>query len=291
MAKYANVAVRNDIKRKLEDAESTKHNPVAWDGVRDKNEFLQQEAALKSQIKEITPPEVKSEDRDNVGNRLKQLEKVIVAGSSSLRIPPMPSNAKMQRAPAGSVGQHMDWEKTWKTHTVDTNGNLVKIDPKKGGRGAIDEWKDLRRSYHKDREESDPDIANIETIRPTDERIPLHDERLPRSYGLSSLAKDNYDTVFDDHPLTPVEAKLAELTAQIPISQADITPVPKKKRKARTINPLARRCEATLPSGEQCKQPALADKPHCFSRFHRDQLLAKASPVETPAPVEVQEAV
>lgn len=198
--RYATKVVRDNLARNVNDMESTIANPVAWDHVQKKGEFKQNLDKSKRRLGEITPPDVKSDERPAIESRLKLIEDAIVKGAK------MPSYREMWENNAGDTGKHISWEKTCKKHTVDPGGNLVPVDPRQGQRGLIDEWKDLRRTLHKEREEDDPDVANVEILRPRMSALPLADQKSPRSYGLSYAAKMNYDQVFADRDPTPVEA-------------------------------------------------------------------------------------
>lgn len=208
-ARYATKHVRNGLTRNVADMESTMANPVAWDQVQKKHEFTQRLKKTKDQLQKVTPPDVTSKEANALAARAKLVEEAIIKGAK------MPSYREMWENHAGDTGKHISWEKTIKKHTVDPKGNLVPVDTRAGERSLIDEWKDLRRTLHKDAEEDDPDIANVEILRPRNAPIPLADTKSPRSYGLTPQARENYDTAFPDHVPTVVEKKLKRVVTDI----------------------------------------------------------------------------
>ncbi|MHC4646317.1 MAG: hypothetical protein ACYTBJ_12520 [Planctomycetota bacterium] len=92
-------------------------------------------------IETQAPPDLshpsKGPELDKVVRREKELREEIV--------PNMLSQAEMRQAPPGSVGREMAFQKRYKHKII--------------------EWKNCRRTIHRDSE--DPDVANLECFRPT----------------------------------------------------------------------------------------------------------------------------
>jgi hypothetical protein len=268
-SKYAPLAVRQQLENRLATMNECEKTKDAYDRIQDKHAFAEDKARTKKTLNEITPPDLSAEQRPKVASRLDMLRDALVNGNST--VPPMPTRSHMHDSPAGAVGQHLKWESYWKTHNLDASGKVVKVDPSKGERGAVWEMKDGLRTFNKDSEANDPDVANLETIRPDPRNpaVPLADVK-HRSYGLSLEAKSKYDEVFPDHEPTHVEAKL------------EPKPEPRRKRAARVIAPGTPLCQAKRPDGTQCTQPALDGKSYCFSRHHAAQFNVAAAPVASP---------
>ena len=249
-ARYATLNVRDGMSRSIAEMDAAEVNPIAWEKIQEKDKFKQRKKELKANLERITPPDIESANRKPLLTRFQQLKDALVKGNSN--VSPMPSREQMWENHAGDTGQNTSWETYWKTHTLDDNGNPVKIDAKAGGRGGVFELKDLMRSLGKEAEAEDPDVANLERIRPDKGRISLAERHSPMSFGLSLEAKAKFDDAFPDHEPTPVEKKIA--TA-------------KRVYDGPT-------CEAKKKDGSLCGARVVKGKKHCFSPSHRKQFAA-----------------
>lgn len=225
--KYATLPVRQRLERRLHDMDECKANPVAWQQIQNKPEFHKQEKETRASLASITPPDTTGGERDRLSKRIALLQEGLVQGGGAA--PPMPAADQMQAARPQDIDQHIGFEAFWKGHTITPDGKIV---PTARGKGALWELKDLRRTLRRDEEVDQPNIANLETMRPRQSFIPLMDVK-SRSYGLSPLAKANFDSVFSEE----------------------------KARKPRALkNP----CQHVAEGGKKCGWPAKRDAQFCF---------------------------
>ena len=250
---YATLDTRKQTERQLADMEACQSNPVAWEKIQDKQKFQKQHQEMKTQLDRITPPDTTGDEKIALKRRTSMLVEALQKGNEA--VPPMPTDRQMWDSRAGAVGQHMAWEGFWKRNTLDDKGNIVRINPQAGQRGAVWELKDRMRTLGKEREADDPDVANLETIRPNEKAIPLADSTV-KSYGLSWTAKQKYDEIFPDHKPTPVEAKIEE--------------VQEAAKKTSYSN-----CEAIGPGGKRCGKKALEGRKWCAKESHELQILKR----------------
>uniref|UniRef100_A0A6M3JVE7 Uncharacterized protein n=1 Tax=viral metagenome TaxID=1070528 RepID=A0A6M3JVE7_9ZZZZ len=243
-SRYASVTTRQKLERPVAEMEQIKADPYLYRGIPEKEKFEADYRKRKKQLDDITPPDTTDSEKTKIRKRTELLQEALVRGKQRI-VDPMPSNDEMMRTRADSVDRHRGWENFWKKHTLDDKGGIVRVDPQNGGRGAIYEWKDLKRVLAKGFEDEALNAANLETIRPSGTPV-LADTRLPVSYALSSEAKVHYDTAFPDHVPTDVEQKvtqaevekLEELADQVngqPIVKPDET-LTVKRRKKRNVS-------------------------------------------------------
>ena len=274
--RYVSINTREKLQRPVDEMTEIKQNAYVYSQIPKKDDFEKNYKTRKTVLDTVTPPDTTEGEKDKLKKRVGQLTEALVHGNERY-VPPMPSEVQMQKAPVGAVDQHMRWESFWKRHTIDQKGDVVRVD--KGGRGAIYEWKDLRRILYKGNETEAPNCANIEMIRPASTWVPLADTKLPVSYGLSPVAKSHYDEVFPDHEPTPVEKKLNESEVEKLgkiVDALEKRATEKKKRKRDLSEYTGPRCKAVRRDGTPCSLPAVEGKDYCFSKFHRIQLEAKA---------------
>jgi hypothetical protein len=152
------------------------------------------------------PPELKGQELDRVVRREKELREKIV--------PNMLSQAEMRRAPAGSVGREMAFQKRFKPEII--------------------EWKNCRRTIERDSE--DPDVANLERYRPVVSRGNLDNAQIPGKefHFASPQYQANYDGIDwstrTREPGEDVETfqsrirreRLAEMRAQLAALEAEV---------------------------------------------------------------------
>lgn len=115
------------------------------------NPLVQDKPAVRKQLRRVehdietqAPPELKGPDLDKEVRLEKELREEIV--------PNMLSQEEMRKAPAGSVGRQIAFEKRYKEKIL--------------------RWKNAMRTIH--RGSDDPDIANLERFRPTVSQHNMH---------------------------------------------------------------------------------------------------------------------
>jgi hypothetical protein len=280
--RYASYSTREKLQGPVNEMTEIKDNSYLYQQINKKEEFERNYQKRKAVLEAVTPPDTTDSEKDKIKKRIAKLSEALINGDERY-VPPMPSEQQMMKSPTGSVDQHMRWESFWKKHNIDDNGKIVRVD--KGGRGGVYEWKDLRRVIAKGFEEESPNYANVEMLRPTTSGTPLADTHLPVSYGLSTAAKVHYEEVFPDHEKTIVEQKIemAEKERLQKIADGLANELEKREKSKKTRKPRdlsnydGPRCKAIRKDGKECGQPCIEGKDHCFSRFHRDQLAAKAA--------------
>lgn len=208
--RYAPLALRQEQKRAVDQIDQLLE-PGEDDLVRatkpiNRGLLKKRRAKEQARLDEITPPPADTDDKKKyLDTRIQRLEEAIRNGSPQHGIPPMPSRQVMDDPVAGSVGQHRTWEHFWFNHTLDSNGRLVRIDPHKQ-RGGLDELKDWRRARYQEAEDFDPDIANLERMRPDKRR---DGTRSVFSPFIGTSAED-YARVFGPDAGSEVSRKIAE---------------------------------------------------------------------------------
>ena len=274
-AKYGSVKQRENLSREVNAMDRAQKDPVSWSKIKDKPAFIERLDRTRKQLEILTPPTVDAPLKDKLRKRLSTLEEALVNGREGL-VPPMPTVEQEQKVPAGTVGQGIIHDKFWKRHTLDEEGNIAPVP--QGGRGAKFEWKDLRRIVYKDIEVDDPDVANLERIRPTGRTSPLADQVLPLTYGFSRAAKEKYDEAFPDHEPTVVEQKLSETAPKR-------RQPPKTRKPRKPLAPGVPQCEAIQRDGTRCQCAARPNKKYCFSKFHEKQILERDAKLQQEAEV------
>lgn len=171
-------------KHQLEDMKDSRSRAVR--AIKDPNH--EDKAGLQKQIRRIdndlqrgTPPELTSEQRDKAVKRASYLEGEIQRG--------MPSDFEMRRNPDGAVGKNQRWEARNQRHCL--------------------EYKNLQMAIHPESE--DPDLCNIERLRPrtTPQDLSAHGAQIPgrifSGTNPSQAYLDNYDDTFgnSDTPEPP----------------------------------------------------------------------------------------
>ena len=246
--KYSTAEERKTSKRQIDNMKDVLQNPIAWNEIRDKENFKRQLKEEETRLKEITPPKLDGAKRQVYAKRIEQLEKVMRLGNAAKGIPSMPSQKEQWDTPAGAVGKHGTWENFWKKHSIDENENIVKVP---SGYGAIFQWKDARRAFFSDREEEDPDVANTDIFRPNDPDVGDSKFIDYQSMSMSPLSNLSYEEVVE---------------LQVRASEVD------KKREELAQDLL---CQAKTKNGKQCTRNHLPGESHCGLKAHETQMKEK----------------
>ncbi len=124
---------------------------------------------MQKALQEQSAPELTPIMKDKAVARGRELEEKIAEG--------MPSSEEMRKNPPGAVGKHMRWEKK--------------------NKAGIMEWKNVQVALN--RGSDDPDLANVERLRPATSSLNMHGAQIPgKEFNIPSTQyMDNYDAVFD----------------------------------------------------------------------------------------------
>jgi hypothetical protein len=193
-------------KQTINQIEGIQENPYLAAQISDPREFKKRKQDVETQLAKREAPAPK-DDKERVALRGRQemLEAFIRLECTEISKPAMPTQHEMWETPAGAVGKHSLWENKLKNYSLDQNGNPVQS---KDGHGAIFEWKDNQRRLRGEEEQWDPDIANVEKLRPQNaDKSSFADYKKILTAG-SPQFKEKYDEAFPDHEPTPVEAKI-----------------------------------------------------------------------------------
>lgn len=133
----------------------------------DRGEVSKRLKRLKQTLETQSPRELSGEAKDRLYRESKELEASITQG--------MLSQEEMRKNPAGSVGQHMRWERHNKS--------------------SILRWKNIQQMLEPSSD--DPDLSNFERFRPngTTGRVRL-DAQIPGKMSYLNVPQENWDMAF-----------------------------------------------------------------------------------------------
>jgi hypothetical protein len=197
------------------------------------NPYIQDKGSVNTQIRRLTqdietqrPPEVTGPELDKIAKREKELREQIVEG--------MPCAEEMRRCPPGAIGRHTKWEKR--------------------NKNTILEWKNCRLILN--RGSDDPDVANIEMLRPIGSpSVNLDNAMIPgkvMSFPTEQF-KEGHDRVFTKED--PSDADLTQLKAEV-AALRKLVATQKVKRKAGPGKRLGRPPRQPEPEPQDSSPPA-----------------------------------
>ena len=179
-------------------------------------------------MKDMLPNLKSGQDRGAVAQRVKRLEKSVQEQSPLEQLPGsakdrlykegqaleakikcgMLSSEEMRKNPAGSVGQHMRWEKAVKKDILKWKNIQIMLEPTS----------------------NDPDLANFERLRPEGARNRVRvDAQIPGKMSFTDIPQEKWDTAF--------EGKEPENTALEQAKKRNVYWPPEKRAdQARRIN-------------------------------------------------------
>lgn len=190
---YAERTIRDNLAGQVSHIEETIANPIAWNEITDKAAVAEQHRKLKRSLQDCTPPDLVGKENDAIRARTDELATAMVLGKQGM-VCPMPTQHDMEKCPVGAEGRHIEHERFWQSHTLNLNGDVVRVEKdefgRASGRSLFEELKDSLRVVHKEREEYDPDTANLEQFRPVHALggPALADQRLPQSFGMPRIS-------------------------------------------------------------------------------------------------------
>mgnify|MGYP001575726247 CR=1 FL=1 len=254
--KYLSYKEREVIKDSIKGVERALANPDTAQAIRRKDRMMRTYQNEKKVLETKSPPPIADEtDRHQVAEQLARGEQAMIAGNPTLGVDPMPTRHQMWETPAGAIGQNTNWQQYWKSHFVDNDGTVRKSND---GYGEIFRWKDRRARFFAEREADDPDVRNIEIIRPDKrDNSSLPDYR-SRSWAPGGNMSHEEWNLATGHQPTALEAAVvaAEATASVP--------GPEKIYAGLTPDAHPRRCTGTSKTTKrQCNNMAEPDSNYC----------------------------
>lgn len=269
--KFAPLQERKQQETTIKHMKDVVANPVAWDKIQGKDNFLRQIQKEEKRLQTISPPKIDESRKDHVIGRIKQLQEVMIQGSEKYGIPPMPSEKEMWENPAGSTGKEISWQKSWKNYGVDEKGEVYRAED---GYGAVFQWKDAMRAAFPEREEDDPDLASIESFRPRDHKgeSKLIDYRRWSMSPLAGLSHSKVDELFPDREPSDQELKVraGELELERQRLQKYVEELENQLKAEQTAQSESQ-CQAVTAKGEQCERNTKQGLKHCGARSHAAQ--------------------
>jgi len=213
--------------------EATLSDPGAR--LEDRGEVTQQLKRAKHALDTESPPDVTPAQRDAIAKEAVELREKIRGQ--------MCSQEEMRKAPPGAIGKHFKEREMIPLHL---------------------RWKNLMRILHKG--DPNPDVANIEMLRPKESTINMDNAVIPgKQFFLSpdtQQYKDNYDQTFGGGEADPSEVaalreQLARLEKLVAEKAAAPAVAPAKPKRPRVM--------ADAPCGKTCgsKAGALAHARSC----------------------------
>jgi len=168
-------------------------DPYKFGSIENKTQFMKRKKDLEAQKVAISPPAITDEERASLVRRQETLEAFIKLESPDIKKPAMPSKIEMWESPAGAKGKHLQWDKAIKKYTINQKGDAVHAVE---GYGAVSEWKDNQRKLYAEAEADDPDIANIEQLRPQNRDKSSFGDYKRITFGSTARYRQAYDDVF-----------------------------------------------------------------------------------------------
>ena len=143
--------------------------------------LIRENARLKKQLKDFCPEPLNDAEKDANAIKIKELEAEFV--------PSMPTQEEMRRNPAHVVHNNIQWNKHYKK--------------------AVLEWKN--RMLQQNHDSEDPDLCNIEGLRPSRPFGLNTTSQIPGHHAMSPLAKENFEVALPNSPT--VETALDQVKA------------------------------------------------------------------------------
>jgi len=243
----------NQVKENIDQAKgiefTLKQPPHVLQGV-DVGALGKQLRGLRKMIDTQSPTSYKDDKKDEARKRQKYLEEQIVRG--------MCTSEEMRKNPPGAVGKHQRWEKKQKKHIL--------------------EWKNIKLRLNVG--DSDPDLANVERLRPTGSSMNMHNAQITgQEFHMPDMP---HSVVITDEEKTLLQAVDPELAGELALMNPEqrlqlkgILANLRNKDQETTLTTeddpqkLARRTCAT----QGCKRASLTDENpwHCWQHEKKDE--------------------
>jgi len=143
----------------------------------DRGQLARDMKRSEEQLNRYCPEQLTGAEKDDNALRIKDLEREIVAN--------MPSTEMMRKNPAGAVHKNTLWNRFQK-------GNVL-------------EWKNRKLQQEPDSE--DPDLANVEILRPSRPVTLDTTAQIPGHHAMSAQAKENFGPIFPESPTSNTALK------------------------------------------------------------------------------------
>jgi len=145
----------------------------------DKSDARKNLRQVNNMLTEQSATQLTGQDLDSAKKRIDTLEGEIKKG--------MLSNEEMRKSPPGAIGRHMEHEKR--------------------NKGNIQEWKRLQIAANAG--DTNPDLANIERLRPQKSSMNMHNALIPGTehHGISTAAST---TVLNDEDIKLIKSRAPE---------------------------------------------------------------------------------
>jgi hypothetical protein len=233
--KYMLKRDRTGLSKSIKGKEKTLKDPYLRMGLDSPTRMENAMFSELKQLKEGTPAPIET-DKERESVEKFQSTNVEAMREGNSEIPAMPTRREMQDNPVGSTGKHMRWEKHWKHHFVNSEGEVVR-DPH--GRGAIFRWKDNQQRLHPEREDEDIDLRNIEKFRKDNAtpsglpgNVPLMDSKIGVNYALAAkMTEEQWHKMWEGAQM--MSATLEQVDDNKWVTKKDIPTSGKKKKKGK----------------------------------------------------------
>jgi hypothetical protein len=140
-----------EMKDEATSIDETLANPVTRALIDDPGEMVRTRQRLEKQIETQSPPKLSPEDRDAAARELGEVTDRIREG--------MPTAEEMRKMPPGAIGKHRSWESRHKDDVLRYKRLQIMLNP----------------------ESTDPDLCNIEKLRPRSNTLNLDNALIPGS--------------------------------------------------------------------------------------------------------------
>lgn len=194
-------------------------------GDTDRGQVISRLKRQEKTLQDLTPMTPKGPAENKLYARIKQLEEQFVPG--------MLSKEEMRKNPAGAVGAHMRWERANKK--------------------KIMEWKNLK--MMQDPSSDDPDIANIEILRPTGvENRFRGDAQINGHMTYQNIDQEKWDMAFEGKgPENTALKQVQKVEAAAKVDKVDKRTLPRTEEQKQALRDrlaLARAKQATKQEGD-----------------------------------------
>lgn len=184
--------LRPEQARILEEDVRRMHNTMksGGDAIENRARLIRRIKDTEAQMNEFCPEPLPAHEKDENALRIQDLEREITAN--------MPTQQQMRKNPAQTVHQNILWNRYQKRNVL--------------------EWKNRKLQQEPDSE--DPDLANVEILRPYRPFEYDTTAQIPGYHVMSPQGKENFETIFPGSPtgdtaLKQVERQLQEARDEI----------------------------------------------------------------------------